>query len=68
VRGRDAVGGAERRTKSAIVGQGSVEWEVLLANLDQAGYHGWVTIDPADLTDRASAARSGLKYLKSLVP
>jgi sugar phosphate isomerase/epimerase len=68
VRARDAVGGAERRTKSAIVGQGSVEWEALLADLEQTGYQGWITIDPSDLTDRAAAARSGLKYLKSLIP
>ena len=67
VRARDAVGGAGRRTKPAVVGQGSVPWETLLGNLDQGGYQGWMTIDPMELTDRAGAAVAGLKYLRSLI-
>jgi sugar phosphate isomerase/epimerase len=67
VQARDAVGGADRRTKPAVVGQGSVEWEAVLANLDRAGYQGWATLDPVDLTNRTAAAQAGLKYLKSLV-
>lgn len=66
VRGRDAVGGAGRRTKPAIVGQGSVPWESILASLDAAGYQGWITLDPVELPDRARAAVGGLKYLRSL--
>lgn len=66
VRARDAVGGAGRRTKPAIVGQGSVPWESMLASLDAAGYQGWITLDPVDLPDRARAAIGGLKYLRSL--
>src|SRR5207247_1763074 len=59
VRARDAVCGADRRTKAAVIGAGSVEWEALLARLDQSGYQGWITIDPVELTDRAGAARRG---------
>lgn len=66
VRARDAVGGAGRRTKAAIVGQGSVPWESLLSSLDSAGYQGWITIDPVDVPDRGRAAIAGLKYLRSL--
>lgn len=66
VRGRDAVGGAGHRTKPAIVGQGSVPWESLLTNLDEAGFQGWVTLDPVDVADRARAAAAGLKYLRGL--
>ena len=66
VRGRDAVGGAGGRTKPAVLGQGSVQWESILANLNQADYRGWITIDPVDLLDRPSVARSGLKYVRSL--
>lgn len=66
VRGRDAVGGAGRRTKPAVVGQGSVQWESLLAGLDASGYHGWITLDPIDLPDRPRAALGGLKYLNAL--
>jgi sugar phosphate isomerase/epimerase len=66
VRARDAVGGAGRRTKPAVVGQGSVPWESLLASLDAAGYQGWITLDPLDVADRARAAVGGLKFLRSL--
>jgi sugar phosphate isomerase/epimerase len=66
VRARDAVTGAGHRTKPAVVGQGGVQWEVILTDLDQAGYHGWITLDPTDLPDRAAAGQAGLKYLRSL--
>ena len=66
VRGRDASIGAERRTRPAVLGQGDVPWESLLAALDQAGYHGWITLDPGDLPDRPAAAMAGLKYLAAL--
>jgi sugar phosphate isomerase/epimerase len=67
VRGRDAIAGADHRTKPAILGKGSVDWPTIISNLDQAGYQGWVAIDPVDLTDRTAAAMAGLKYLRSLV-
>jgi len=65
VRASDAVRGADRRTKPAVIGEGSVEWDALLARLDQSGYHGWITIDPVELTDRAGAARRGLETLRN---
>ena len=64
VRGRDAVCGADRRTKPASIGRGATKWDHLLSNLDGAGYHGWITLDPTELTDRLAAATAGLKYLK----
>ncbi|HEY2584363.1 MAG TPA: TIM barrel protein [Tepidisphaeraceae bacterium] len=67
VRARDAVGGAGRRTKPAVVGQGSVPWEAVLGNLDQTGYQGWMTLDPVELTDRVGAAVAGVKYLRSVI-
>lgn len=67
VRARDAVGGAGKRTKPAIVGQGSVPWETVLSRLDEADYHGWLTLDPTDLPDRSRAATGGLKYFRSLL-
>jgi sugar phosphate isomerase/epimerase len=66
VRGRDAIGGAGGRTRAAVVGQGNTEWGQLLADLDSAGYGGWVTVDPVDLTDRARAAEAGLKHLRDV--
>jgi sugar phosphate isomerase/epimerase len=64
VRARDAVAGADRRTKPASVGRGDTKWDHLLSNLEGADYHGWITFDPNDLAERANAAIAGLKYLK----
>jgi sugar phosphate isomerase/epimerase len=52
------------RTKPTVIGHGGVPWEHLLANLDAAGYHGWITIDPAELNDRVGAVRESLNTLK----
>ncbi len=66
VRGRDALAGTDRRTKTAVIGQGGVDWQELLANLDQAGYRGWVTVDSLELADRAGAATAGLEFLRKI--
>ncbi|MDB5172196.1 MAG: hypothetical protein JWN51_969, partial [Phycisphaerales bacterium] len=63
VRGRDAVKGADRRTRPAVVGQGDTDWGTLLANLDAADYHGWITIDPTELPDRNAGAVAGRKHI-----
>jgi sugar phosphate isomerase/epimerase len=67
VRARDAVKGADRRTKPAIIGRGDVPWRELLANLDGAGYAGWITLDPLELPDRLAAARTGLAQLRAFL-
>ncbi len=66
VRARDALVGADHRTKPTIIGQGNTNWAELLALLDQAGYNGFVTVDPMELTDRSSAAAAGAKHLREL--
>ena len=66
VRGRDALRGADRRTKATLIGQGNVQWERLFSNLDEAGYGGWVTVDTLELPARAAAARAGVEFLKSV--
>jgi sugar phosphate isomerase/epimerase len=67
VRGRDATGGADRRTTPAVLGQGDTSWEQLLANLDAAGYSGWITVDPIELSDRAAAATQARERLAKLL-
>lgn len=64
VRARDAILGSMGRTKAAVVGSGEVPWDHLRANLDAAGYKGWVTIDPVDLADRLGGVREALTVLK----
>jgi sugar phosphate isomerase/epimerase len=67
VRGRDAIKGSDRRTKPALLGSGSVDWKQLLSNLDEAGYRGWITLDPHELTDRLTAIRTGRERLSKLL-
>ena len=64
VRGRDANRGAGGRTSPAVLGAGSVKWPELLANLDAAGYHGWITVDPMELPDRPAAAAAAVAVLR----
>jgi len=68
VRARDATKGTGGRTSPAVIGKGSTQWDELLSNLDGSGYHGWITIDPMELPDRASAAAAGLKVLRLARP
>jgi sugar phosphate isomerase/epimerase len=67
VRGRDATRGADRRTKPASIGAGDTEWETLLSNLDEAGYCGWITVDPIELSDRAGSATQARERLAKLI-
>jgi sugar phosphate isomerase/epimerase len=67
VRGRDAVAGADRRIKPAAMGTGSVDWRRLVAGLEGAGFRGWITIDPMDLSNRSAAAVAGLAQLRSVI-
>jgi sugar phosphate isomerase/epimerase len=64
VRGRDALRGADRRTKPALIGRGDTDWPHLLANLRDVDYRGWITIDPIDLPDRAAAAAAAIAHLR----
>jgi sugar phosphate isomerase/epimerase len=66
VRARDAVAGADRRTRPAAIGAGATDWPVLLSTLDAAGFHGWVTIDPTDLPDRFAGAEAGIAALRKI--
>jgi sugar phosphate isomerase/epimerase len=66
VRGRDALRGENHRTRPTVIGKGSVDWPQLLQLLDDAGFKGWISIDPLELTDRRAGAIAGLRFLKSI--
>jgi sugar phosphate isomerase/epimerase len=66
VRARDAVA-SHGRTKPAAIGRGSTNWEKFAAALDAAGYRGWITIDPIELSDRTAAAEAGLAGLRRCI-
>jgi sugar phosphate isomerase/epimerase len=65
VRAKDAIAGDQGRTKPAVIARGDVKWRDLLAALEQAGYSGWLSVDPIELPDRRTAAIAGLKQLKA---
>jgi sugar phosphate isomerase/epimerase len=67
VRARDAVLGADRRVKPMAIGRGSVDWPRLLGDLQAAGYHGWITVDPTDLPNRRAAATAGLATIRNII-
>jgi sugar phosphate isomerase/epimerase len=66
VRARDGARGAEKRIKPAAIGRGDVGWEQLLSLLDEAGYQGFITLDPMEMADRVGAVKSGITYLGNL--
>ncbi|HLY59138.1 MAG TPA: hypothetical protein VKV95_00080, partial [Terriglobia bacterium] len=63
VRARDAVLGAGIRTRPAVVGMGSVNWENVLTMLDDCGYREWITIDPLDLPDHRAGVIMAVRKL-----
>ena len=66
VRGRDAVAGDDKRTQPAVLGKGSTNWRMLFDALDEAGYSGFISIDPTELPERAAAAIAGVQHLRGL--
>ena len=66
VRARDAVLGADKRTRPAVVGRGAVDWQRFVASLEEAGYHGPITVDPTELPDRTAAALTAREHLSKL--
>lgn len=66
VRARDAVLGADKRTRPALIGQGDVQWPEFLNNLRAADYHGWLTIDAMELADRFQSAIESRVQLRKM--
>lgn len=64
VRARDAVLGADHRTRAAPIGAGSVNWSELLDALDAGGFSGWIGVDPTELSDRIAAAGKAVAVLQ----
>jgi len=57
--------GTRRFARSAPVGQGTVAWPELISVLDEAGFQGWLTVDPyCDLEDAFEWTRRSLEYVR----
>ena len=67
VRGRDGMVGPDQSIRPMTIGRGGVGWQKLLAALDEAHYHDWITLDTMDLPDPAGAAVAGLNAIRRLV-
>jgi sugar phosphate isomerase/epimerase len=67
VRGRDAIGGAGGRSRSAIVGEGDVRWDEVLAAVRDADCSASITLEPGELSNPRAGAIAGLRYLRSLL-
>lgn len=63
VRLRDAVLGADGRTRPAVVGRGSVDWRHLRSNLDETGYQAFATADPLEMPNRREAVRETVIFV-----
>ena len=64
---RDAFVGINNLTQPAPLGQGSVDWKTVVANLSASDYQGWLTLDPMQLSDRQPHALAGLAFLNSMM-
>jgi sugar phosphate isomerase/epimerase len=68
LRARDGRRGHGGRTQPTVLGEGDTRLPELLRGLDAAGFSGPKVVDPVDLTDRPSAAATGLEVLRAAEP
>ena len=66
VRVRDALLGHAHLTKPALVGEGSTDWKALLGRFEDAGYHGWLGVEPTELAGRVRAAQAAGVFLRTM--
>jgi sugar phosphate isomerase/epimerase len=66
VRARDAIVGSDRRTKAAVIGRGNLDWSEILGAIDESGYHGFITVDSIELTDRNAGAMQARSFLRAI--
>jgi sugar phosphate isomerase/epimerase len=66
VRVRDAVRESGAGVLEVPVGRGEVEWDSLLALVDESHYRGWLTADRTEGTDRRTDVARAIEYLRRL--
>lgn len=64
VRARDGLRGAGNRVRPTVLGQGQVDWPAFAADVEAAGYAGFVTIDVRDVASPQSAAAAAAAVLR----
>jgi sugar phosphate isomerase/epimerase len=63
---RDGIRDLEGSGQEVPVGRGEVEWEEILALLDEADYKNWLIIDRTQGEDRPGDIRRAMQYLKNV--
>ncbi len=63
---RDAVREADGTAVEVPVGRGEVEWDALLALIDESGFGGWLTVDRTEGNDKQNDAARAIQYLRQL--
>lgn len=63
---RDGIRDLDGSGLEVPVGRGEVEWERVLALLDEAGYRNWLTIDRTQGDDRPGDIRRAVQYLRNV--
>ena len=68
VQARDARQGVSGGSREVPLGEGDVDWNLLVATLDATGYRAYLTVDTEIGRDRAAVARHGVEFLRRFVP
>lgn len=63
---RDAHRDLDGRIREAVVGRGEVDWTEIIPTLQEIEYHGWLTIDRTEGSDRIGDAQRAIEFLKTL--
>lgn len=65
---RDAIRDADGRGREVAIGQGEIDWNEVMALMEEMGYSGWMNIDRQGGTDRQAELARSVKFLKKHWP
>jgi len=63
---RDAIRTADGSGQEVAVGRGEVQWDELLAVIDEMHYRGWLTIDRTGGNDQPESAAQAVQYIRHI--
>jgi len=65
---RDAIRDVDGRGREVPVGEGEIDWNEVVALLNEMSYTGWLNVDRYEGTDRRGDISRGVSYLKKRLP
>lgn len=63
---RDALGNVDGMGREVPVGRGEVDWDFILALVDEMNYRGWLTVRRTEGEDRLGDCTRAIAYLKNV--